>query len=625
MNVQHLKLLLCIIVSLCSCRNPPDRIVQGGTDAAVLENVAPVKAEEPSTADVKATPAEKPLLKSPQTLATEILNRKCGSCHLAGNAQGNFGIIDNIEEMIAGGRYIVPGFPENSLLITKLAPKGNMPPAGSLTPEEVDVLSNWIKLLKPAKIIALAEFDVITMIRKDLELNIPAAQRLDTRYFSLHVPQSLGATPATLTIQRQALAKVINSLSRAPNILIPKAIDPDKLVYRIQLADMAMSVANFNSVMNNFYPFGQNFIAVAGNDLSKRTADDHAFLTKEMGTPLYFIRADWFAATAPLPQLYAGFLQLATTQAALQTGLGINQIQNIVDAKVFRSGFKNSNVSTQNRIVERHSQSNGLAYWLSYDFATNDLLANIFALPLGPLGIGQDLKAFKHDGGEMIFQLPNGLFGYYLATAAGVKIDKGPTSIVKQPDAPAQFASTIINGISCMSCHGAGLLYKADQIRDFIANNPGNLTVDQLAKVKSLFTEEKFFKEVFDKDNVLYFSALKTLGIDPAQADPVNQAFRYYNRGLSRNDVREELGINDAELQTILAAEPYRSQWTSLASNQGYIKRDELQSLLGQAYLNFKAPANPINPLLGDAVITSQCIFADPLKTDGCIVRKPIP
>ena len=560
-----------------------------------------------------------------QSKATEILRKNCEVCHQAGNALGNFGTVLNIEAMIASNRYLVPGSPEKSLIFTRLAPTGNMPPAGALKQEEIATLSQWITDLQPGVAKQLSESDVVNRVRQDLEAHVAPGQRFATRYFTLHVPQNLGATPATLGILRQAFFKTLNSVSRAPVIVEPKSIDNDGLIYRVQVLDIAMTVAHFDRVMGDFYPFSQIFIPVGDDPVARRTAEDHQFLKTELGTENYLIRADWFAATAPLPRLYSELLQLGTDQIKLQAQLGVNQVRNITDNRVVRAGFQNSNVSSQNRIIERHVQANGLAYWMSYDFASNSGMANVFNAPLGPTGVGHDAKAFVHDGGEMIFHLPNGLFGYYLATAAGEKIDKGPTSIVLQKDGPSQFASAIVNGISCMNCHGGGLLHKKDEVRNFVTAQVGKFSPDETDKVVKLYVEEKTLKELIEKDNSLYFRSLNTLGINPSLPDPVTQAFGFYNRGLSRNDVRVELGLTEAEFARLMTSEPFHTQWNSLNRAQGFIKRDDFQTFFHQAIDGQKDASQPVYPRMGDIVITPQCMSADLLKMENCLLRRTMP
>ena len=96
-----------------------------------------------------------------------------------------------------------------------------------------------------------------------------------------------------------------------------------------------------------------------------------------------------------------------------------------------RAGFAGSGVSSQNRLVERHPALYG-AYWKSYDFSKNDGTANLFRFPLGPVFAGNPFpdQAFEHAGGEIIFNLPNGLQGYLLVDAKGKRIDAGPIEVV---------------------------------------------------------------------------------------------------------------------------------------------------------------------------------------------------
>ena len=112
--------------------------------------------------------------------------------------------------------------------------------------------------------------------------------------------------------------------------------------------------------------------------------------------------------------------------------------QNLLNApgvRVWRAGTNNSGVSNHNRVIERHSSQHG-AYWKSYDFAGSVGTQNIFNHPL----------SFTHDGGEVIFNLPNGLQGYYVTNASGFRLDDAPISIVSNP---AASDPTVRNGLSC--------------------------------------------------------------------------------------------------------------------------------------------------------------------------------
>lgn len=607
---------LGVVMFIGGCESSPSIPVLSRTSGAekVEEVKAPAIAKEADQTPAKEAPAP-----DIQAQALAILDRACVSCHSATNIQGNFGSLDNVEAMLASGRYLVAGSPERSLIYTKLAPVGNMPPSGTLKPEEVATIKQWISGLKAVQIVPLKDTQVLDLVQKDLQANVPVADQDQVRYFSFHVANNVGTNEAAMESLRKAFVKVVNSLSRSPALVKPVAIDPKKLIYRIKLNELGIPVQLFDAVMSDFYPFTQQFVNNASDRTAQLAAQTDVSLRTAIGSANYLLRADWFIATATLPIPYERLLQMGADQAALDAQLGVNIQANLAANRAIRSGFKNSGVSTQNRVIERHSQNNGLSYWISYDFARLDQIENIFANPIGPQPVSAT-KAFQHDGGEIIFQLPNGMLAYRLVNAVGVILDKGPTSIVKQNDAPSQFLSAIVNGVSCMNCHGAGLLYKKDEVRAFAQANVGAFTAAEMEKILNLYPEEKPFKDQMDKDNLLYFNSLKTLGIDPKSPDPVNQAFRFYNRSLSKNDVREELGVTEAALDSLLQNEPYRTQWTSLRT-QGFISRQELSLLQTQAIEQARIELNVVAPLSGDFLATPDCMFASQVQMDNCVVN----
>ena len=132
-----------------------------------------------------------------------------------------------------------------------------------------------------------------------------------------------------------------------------------------------------------------------------------------------------FSRLRPYRLLYHDILDLPETDRELETLLGVNAVENIRNAaghRVWRAGFSDSGVSNNNRVVERHISRYG-AYWKSYDFAGSVGTQNIFTHPL----------SFTHDGGEIVFNLPNGLQAYYLADAGGRRLDAAPIDIVSNP------------------------------------------------------------------------------------------------------------------------------------------------------------------------------------------------
>ena len=184
-----------------------------------------------------------------------------------------------------------------------------------------------------------------------------------------------------------------------------QTIDPARTIFRIDLRDYGWKTAIWDRVVAA-YPYGVTYrtrTATACSDMCQ--------------TPLPHVRADWFVFTASRPPLYHEVLDLPKTDRELEKILHVDVDGGIRDEDVARAGFNGSGVSRNNRLLERHKSPYG-AYWKSYDFAGNIDRQNLFQCPLGP---GTKDNHFKHDGGEIIFSLPNGLQGTSssMATASG--------------------------------------------------------------------------------------------------------------------------------------------------------------------------------------------------------------
>ncbi|MBL8819708.1 MAG: hypothetical protein JNL58_27025 [Planctomyces sp.] len=238
------------------------------------------------------------------------------------------------------------------------------------------------------------------------------------------------------------------------------------------------------------YPYAIGYSNL--DDLTLHNLDTEIQQLTEKSEPLNLVRADWFIATALQPGLYHALLYDLTlpeltmrtpdlanpanpqhmTATDLERHLDIDVVANILrgEEHAMRCGFTPSGVSGQNRLLERHriKKYKG-AYWKSYDFKAGNRRSILSQFPLGPDFPGNESQqlAFEHDGGEIIFNLPNGLQGYLLVDGADDRIDAGPIEVVsdalKTSGSPA-----IVNGLSCMSCHKEGMIQPpADEIRDF--------------------------------------------------------------------------------------------------------------------------------------------------------------
>lgn len=513
---------------------------------------------------------------------------------------------------------------------------------------------------------------VILKAVQDDVLKLNPSEQIKTRYFTLHVPSNAGKGSATLDVQRKAFKKALNSLSTKSSLVKPVALDADKIVYRVNLDDINIATDIFDQVIAEHYPFANSFEDIgSAESISNQQID--ITLKKLLKTNIYIIRMDWFNATAPLPVLYAKFLaypnnlsdfeeeilgkrvSVATIAASsaeqarkldasviIREG-GVNKVDrriaNIVQDQVLRTGFDNSNVSFSNRVVERHPIASG-SYWISYDFFNlkagdsfvnaagvrknadqNDLdQHNINKTPLGPKGTNGKSLEFNHDGGEVIYSLPNGMFGYYLINAKGDLLDKGPINVVRQNSAPPEFSLAITNGMSCMSCHNAGLLKQADSILTGIGQNKQVIAQADLSRINKIYNPGEM-NRIMDKENDRYFKALGELGIDPTKPDPVDQSFRFYNRPLNKKDVIAELEISDRDFNLLLLDPDFSGTFNALNNETGFVNRGVFQAIYPSVVLKFKQETKLAAPKEADFVVTVDCMAIDLVQMDDCIIN----
>ena len=100
------------------------------------------------------------------------------------------------------------------------------------------------------------------MIRDDLD-DMDERSRRFARYFSIAHLANAGLSEDQLQTYRHGLAKLVNSLSWQSDIVAPKAIDPGRTVFRIDLRDYRWNAAVWQRILDA-YPYGIVQQSVAG-------------------------------------------------------------------------------------------------------------------------------------------------------------------------------------------------------------------------------------------------------------------------------------------------------------------------------------------------------------------------
>jgi hypothetical protein len=453
---------------------------------------------------------------------------------------------------------------------------GFMPQGGDrLNSKELSDIDLWITAYNKAKgggvenSIFISDIDRAWCVAKDI-LAAHESQRPFLRYFTFAHLYNAGDATSDLEAMRVGLAKLLNSLSHGREIVNPVPVDPAGTILRIDLRDYDWTSDDWKS-------------SVIASPYRTELGDSKILeIESYLKTRDFEIRGDWFIAAASRPPLYYQLTKTPATAMQLENWLGVDVPRNIRNGIAVRSGFRGSDagsvgsgVSKNNRMIERHPSKFG-TYWKSYDFKGNVGNKSLFERPLGPRGVFREEVAFDHDGGEMIYSLPNGLHGYMLVDGAGNRIDEGPIDVVF--DRSNLSDPRIVNGGSCMKCHTSGIIEKADRIRSELYESTA-LDIDSRQAIERLYDpvdRKRNLTEFFRLDQEQYTQALVKTGAKVGQQDPVYASFDRFQRHADLAHVAAEFGLTIKEFVEAMRRFPggVPTSWSSVLVEGGRIPRE---------------------------------------------------
>ena len=511
------------------------------------------------------------------------------------------------DELIGEEGPIVPGNPDDSELYKRLlgsTENGAQMPLGSQLPSQlIETIRRWILAGAPDWATApitdspfISPDEILNTIESHL-MTLAPFDRAFARYLTLTHLYNAGERVEILREYRKALSKLINSLSWRLEVTNPKPIDPLQTIFYIDLRHYEWDVNDGWTKIEDVYPYHISFDAPAQTALREQLD----LLQTEMNCVIPSVHIDWFLATASSPPLYHDLLFLPLTDSELETRLEVNVDRNLTNApgdRGWRAGFNNSGVSNNNRVVERHASRYG-AYWKSYDFAGSIGTQNIFTHPLD----------FTQDGGEIIFNLPNGLQGYLIVDASGFRLNEAPINIVSNP---AASDPTVRNGLSCFGCHIEGMNKFEDQVCSAIESH-ANPPYDK-AQALRLYVQKSDLDARVEEDINRYRNALEATGgqfggVEPISRfhevfqGPVDAAYAAAVVGLGTETflqkVRENIGLQNLGL-------------LALDSENGSVKRDAWTSSF-QDVLNALEGGEPSDVTPPDELPGAHVNIPDPI------------
>ncbi|CAN7432457.1 c-type cytochrome [Rhizobium sp. LjRoot30] len=469
------------------------------------------------------------------TAADAFIGKYCRNCHGPGeSSQGSYPAGD-LPSIATNAAFVTPGDSAKSRLFTSVT-SGRMPLGKRPSDEEVKALGDWINSLteqavpqgiasKPARSRPMLNYlGFVEAALQDVS-KLDERDRPFQRYFSYRSQYNgmMGCEEEDTFMKRMPILaggfkKLLNSLSYAPNLVIPKEVDgTNGMLVRVDLRDLDWKAEDYDFLIKQYF---------YGVDPSSDPS--LAALSKSTTTTLPIMRIDWFMSNAARPKVYNHLMRLPTDIRELEKRFNIDVDQNIRDLRIIRAGFADgsSGVSDHNRMLERHDMPFGGYYWKSYDFGGDIGKQVLKRFPHGPKELEPletGLESFHHDGGEMIFSLPNGLQGYYLSTAEGKQLDVGPTSIVSFRKRPIGKGVDIINARSCFDCHANGILSKRDQLREHIQVST-LFNRDQRDLLLKMYVPQEELDDAYNKDRERFVAALKTLKVTEPTPDGLAQS-----------------------------------------------------------------------------------------------------
>jgi tetratricopeptide (TPR) repeat protein len=496
--------------------------------------------------------------------AHAILKTNCYRCHGQDGAnEGGFNYVTDLRLLVSRKR-VAPGEPAKSKLIKRMThPDDPMPPAEEKirpTADDIALLKKWISAGAPAaeEVAArgfLSAADMLKAMAEDLDKAKPR-DRVFLRYFTLTHLHNAGLAAEEMQSYRHGLSKLVNSLSWGKRVVAPQAVDPARTILRIDLRDYQWNEKVWEAIVAR-NPYGVLYKTDTAKALSDATR-----------CALPYVRGDWFVAMASRPPLYHDILQLPRSESDLEKMLRVDTLENIRQERAARAGFNGSGVSRNNRLIERH-ESGATVYWKSYDFGGNTGRQNLFAQPLGP---GDQDAAFLHDGGEIIFSLPNGLQAYLLVDGNGKRIDKGPTAIVSDPRRPDR---AVENGLSCISCHSRGIIEKTDQVRSHVLKNPKAFSEGTRETLLALYPPSDKMAALMRADAKRFQEAVARTGAPLSATEPIAALAARFESELDLPLVAAEAGVAPADLLKALERHPVLAkQLGPLRVDGGTVQRE---------------------------------------------------
>jgi hypothetical protein len=557
----------------------------GPTSGQMLP-AAPPAATATVTAAAPAYP--EPPLTALAAKAYAVLDVHCARCHQTGKlkmgraARPTANIL-SLDEVAADPALVRAGQPDSSPLYNIMLQRHSpnlgpdiWPPIGEdLTASDVQAVRDWIQDLPAFKPGFCPGRPVVSPAATAAALDsalaaLPEDKAKSTRFISLANLYNSCASYPELNGYRDAVTRVINSLSWKPEPVLLETIDAERTILKFDLTDAGWVDAHWEKLVQA-YPHGGNAATKPSDEVRRRT-----------GSAMPMVRGDWFAATAMLPPLYHSLLGLPARFANLQRILNTDRDANLKAGTSRRAAIAESTVTRAGRIAERHPTKDG-SLWISYDFTGNAGRQNVLSHPLGPGVQPAGRVPFKHDVARALFTLPNGFLGFSVNDPNGDRLDRTPAQIDRDL---ISWSASSDNGLACAGCHTRGPLTVRDEVRA-AADADKAMAKDLRDSIAALYPPESEFEALISDDHQRHRRAMQAANLNPDLTvhglEPMTALARQYQKAGGLSALMAETGLSTDELLRRLADAPEPLKPALRRLKQGAVPRADLNQLMAYA------------------------------------------
>lgn len=491
-------------------------------------------------------------------------------------------------------------------------------------PDAADLAAvrRWIRTLPPAAGCGERAFLGRAEIMAEVARRLGAeAATGDLRFVSLASLVNRCASADQLAAARDGVSRLLNSLSWSKHVAPVEPVRGDLGLLTFRLSDLGWTSEHWELLVDRL-PAGARWeldraphadpVAVASAGPAAQVADPVAPADPRAATPaggddgggaatrVPVVPADWLAATAFDPALYARLLGLPATVDDLG-GLLHVPLDDMRESRTMRRAVVSRSGETgAPRAIEHFAGRHG-SFWLAHEFPLATEPLDLLDHPLQPWSVAAEPAAAAAAGApaaeadqpeasigtRALFTLPNGLPGFAAFDADGRLLTRSPgaspAAAAAETDGDGAPAAAVQPaGLACLACHSVGPHPFADELAAHLARpNYGGSALARTIATPTLLQDGEAARLVDDDRRALAASAYGSAHAPGKRldgVDPVAALAARWQRDLDLAAAASDAGL---AADALLAASRRLAGFEAIGSKLGFgrVTRSEFDRL----------------------------------------------